>query len=402
MIILNNFGWSKSWKLRIVFVLATILSCIILFNTAHASKTKEIIASAQYILGDNDSKLDGRRIALMEAKRNALEKCGTYIESFTEVKNFQLARDEVRSYSAGILELKEAGEKWDKLGDNLSITLTIKVMVDEEIVTKQLAAIRKNSETSQELNDAMKKIREYEQKIIAMNRELQVAKTSNNEENKQQKSQQQIKDIQLARSQALTKIDVETLLAKARLALTGSEDENKGFIAGSTTNTARSRALTLLQEAFNLDPENPKVLCALGTISLEEKDYQKAETLYRKAINIDPIYAVAYNCLGFVLFLQNNISEAEQAMRKAISLKPGLAVSHHTLACILSKKGDLIGAIETEREAVRLNPKEALFIKGLGTFLYNKEGNIPEVRKLWIEACGLGFKSACESLNLLM
>ena len=91
--------------------------CIGAWASPAPAAIKEIEASGRYQLGDNDSKLDGHRLALMEAKRNALEKAGTYVESITEVKDYQLTRDDIRTYTAGIVEINETSEpKWEMIG----------------------------------------------------------------------------------------------------------------------------------------------------------------------------------------------------------------------------------------------------------------------------------------------
>lgn len=399
-------------RISLVFTLFVLIFFIAFHDESYSSAIEEIHASAQYILGDNDSKLDGRRLALMEAKRNALEKAGTYIESFTEVKNFQLTQDQIRSYTAGILEVKETGEKWDKLGDNLAVTLIVKVKVDKNVVAKQLAAIRKNSEAAQELEEARVKIKEYEKKITEMNRELQLAKKPMvHSEKKPQKIQQQIENIKVTRNQMLTKIEVETLLAKARVSLAGSEDKDKVHIQGSTSAANINRARLFLQEALNLEPENPEVVVSLAAISLEEKDYQRAEMLYQKVSNIDPSLAIAAYGLGLVYFNKGNLSEAEKKFKNAISLaqqggseqigvkqQTMKATSHFMLGQIYFMNGDLYGAELEACEAVRLKPDEGVFFAGLGGILY-KQGKTTEAKKMFQEGCRLGHRPSCVSYH---
>jgi hypothetical protein len=54
------------------------------------------------VLGDLDSKKDANAHALIEPKRLALEQAGTYIASSTEVKNFQLSKDQINTLASGI------------------------------------------------------------------------------------------------------------------------------------------------------------------------------------------------------------------------------------------------------------------------------------------------------------
>jgi hypothetical protein len=137
----------------------------------------EIEATGRYHLGDNDTRLDGHRLAMMQAKRNALEKAGTYVESITEVKDFQLTRDDIRTYTAGIVQVEETSEpKWEMIGPTLRVTVSVKARVDTDVVTNKIAALRQNKGATQELREARKKTEENEKKIAALNQKLKTAK----------------------------------------------------------------------------------------------------------------------------------------------------------------------------------------------------------------------------------
>ena len=71
----------------------------LLFPIYSAEAGEIIYASHKYTMGDNDTKNDARRICFLEAKRQAIEKAGTYLESTTEIRNFQLTRDEIRTFA---------------------------------------------------------------------------------------------------------------------------------------------------------------------------------------------------------------------------------------------------------------------------------------------------------------
>ena len=86
---------------KYLLLVITILTSALPLSRAYA-EVKIIEADSTFIMGDNDSKVDARRIATQEAKRKALELAGTYVESLTTVKNYQLTKDEVMSYTAGV------------------------------------------------------------------------------------------------------------------------------------------------------------------------------------------------------------------------------------------------------------------------------------------------------------
>src|SRR4030042_6932715 len=66
-----------------------------------------------YQASEYDSKVSCRALALEQVKRLLLEKLGTYLESETEVKNFQLTKDQIVILSAGIVRAEIIEEGWD-------------------------------------------------------------------------------------------------------------------------------------------------------------------------------------------------------------------------------------------------------------------------------------------------
>ena len=82
----------------------SILICLVVSVAYPASET--IFASYKYTMGDNDTKNDAKRICFLEAKRLAIEKAGTYIESSTEIKNFNLTRNEIQLLPEQLLKLR--------------------------------------------------------------------------------------------------------------------------------------------------------------------------------------------------------------------------------------------------------------------------------------------------------
>ena len=73
-----------------------LLSIIILFSLADKTfaEVKVITSTGKFVMGDKDSKSDAKSIALINAKRAALEEAGTYLSSLSEVKNFEMTKDE--------------------------------------------------------------------------------------------------------------------------------------------------------------------------------------------------------------------------------------------------------------------------------------------------------------------
>ena len=109
-----------------------------------------------YQAGEADSKVSSRSVAMEQVKRLLLEEIGTYIESHTEVKNFELTKDQITALTAGIVKLKIVDEKWD--GEKY--WLKAEIVVDPDDVTKKIDALRQDREKVQELEDARKRVEE--------------------------------------------------------------------------------------------------------------------------------------------------------------------------------------------------------------------------------------------------
>ena len=115
------------------------LTILILPTVAYA-EIKIFTASHTYILGDHDSKDDARQRCLLEAKRKILEQAGVYIESASEVKNFDLTKDKITSFAAAVMQVKDTKEEVGFQQGHMTMTLKLTAQVDLAEVRKQLAA----------------------------------------------------------------------------------------------------------------------------------------------------------------------------------------------------------------------------------------------------------------------
>lgn len=191
-----------------IIVLLAVVSWATSARLAQAA-IEEIETTATYHMGDNDSKADGHRLALMEAKRKALEKAGTYVESMSEVKDFQLTRDEVRTYSAGILSVEETRDPIYKMvHKSMEVSVFVKVRVDKDDVARQIAALHKDKDAKRELQQARKEQLDNERKIAQLNKQLRTAK----------KGTASTQKAQAAREEAMTGVEQSTLAAHAAVA----------------------------------------------------------------------------------------------------------------------------------------------------------------------------------------
>ena len=124
--------------MRVLF--ATIFLTALVLPTFAFAEVQTFTATHTYVLGDHDSKDDARQRCLLEAKRKILEQAGVYIESASEVKNFDLTKDQITSFAAAVMQVKDTKEEVSFQQGHMTMTLKLTAQVNLEEVRKQLAA----------------------------------------------------------------------------------------------------------------------------------------------------------------------------------------------------------------------------------------------------------------------
>jgi hypothetical protein len=150
--------------------------------------------SANYVMGDNDTKIDARKIALEQAKKIALEQAGTYIEVKTVVKNGKLTTDEIKSFGASVLKVKILNEKYSFKGSSPVLDLTIQASIDMNLLKQNIEKIKNNSTKIKKIISLQKENEKLLKKINLLSKEY------NNPKNNTEQIRNQ-------RNELLTKIE---------------------------------------------------------------------------------------------------------------------------------------------------------------------------------------------------
>ena len=145
-----------------------LLSLIFIMPWTSIAETTVIYADYRYTLGDSDSKNDARRLCLMEAKRSALEKAGTYVETMTEINNLEVTKDEIFIYSAALVKTKTIEEKWAYDSGVLSVYMKVRAEIDFDDLQANLLAIQKSRQLKQQLGDLEKRLQRKEKRSLAL------------------------------------------------------------------------------------------------------------------------------------------------------------------------------------------------------------------------------------------
>ncbi len=96
----------------------------------------------EYRMGDYETKQEAVRLATEAAKRDALEQVATYVDSMTVAKGLAIVKDEIRSYTAGVITVveKQVSTRFD--GGSLVIHVELSGRVDPEEVMQAVIAER--------------------------------------------------------------------------------------------------------------------------------------------------------------------------------------------------------------------------------------------------------------------
>ena len=168
---------------------------IILIALSINAKILSYDVSANYVLGDNDTKIEARSIALEQAKKIALEQAGTYIEVKTIVKNGKLTTDEIKSYGASVLKVKILNEKYSFKGSSPILELTIKASIDMDILQKNIDKIKNNKGKRKKIVALQKENEELLKKIEQLSKKFKTSKNN-------------IEEIRTERKQLLSKMKI--------------------------------------------------------------------------------------------------------------------------------------------------------------------------------------------------
>ena len=125
-------------------------------------------SSVKQFFAGSQSPDDARIAGLKRAKREGLEKVGSYIESNTLVENFQVVKDEIVSLYAGIVSAEIIAQQMGAEGNAFFVDLTISLSLDDEILQKRIEEYAASNRLMAELKKQQQKNLLLESKYEAL------------------------------------------------------------------------------------------------------------------------------------------------------------------------------------------------------------------------------------------
>ncbi len=179
------------------FALFVILS---VWPSVTLAEVRVVTAQGEYRMGERDTREDAIRMATEAAKRNALEQVAVYLESITIVDGLDVTKDEIRTYTAGLVLVLEQETNTTLDGNTIIVTTDLVAQIDTEEVRQAIAALRENEDARHQLVALQQENDQLQQDLDAANQVLAQASTA---EQTQQAAQQRQDILNRVQSNAM-------------------------------------------------------------------------------------------------------------------------------------------------------------------------------------------------------
>jgi Flp pilus assembly protein TadD len=286
------------------FILLSLIPSVI------RADVKIIEAESTYIMGDNDSKVDARRIATLEAKRKALELAGTYVESLTEVRNYQLTKDDIKSYTAGLLETDVVSEQMLGTTEHPEIYIKARCKIDIDTLTTQIDKFRESEDLKEQVDAVTKENEDLKKERDALVKQL----TAEKDKTKIAKTQQQLDSV-LSKEEAND--DTHKVWINLGPQLVQFNETGKQITQADLDNSS-----VVLQKAIKINPQNQRARLILASIYQKKGNMAAAEDQLRTAVQHNPSGPIPHLRLGVLLKDEGKYQEALQQFHFVERVRP--------------------------------------------------------------------------------
>ncbi|MBE9547503.1 MAG: tetratricopeptide repeat protein [Proteobacteria bacterium] len=285
----------------------TLVFIILIFTGSAVAEIKTFTHTVKQPFGGSQSPDDARVAAMVKAKREVLEMAGTYLESFTIVKENVVKKDEILALAAGVLKARIVSQENYASKDGFGIIIKAKVDVDTSVLEDRIRKLLQD----RSLLEKYKESKRREKELLVRIKKL---------EKKNRKLQKSVSTTHTQEKENLKKE-----FKKATQELTATEWNDK--------------ALALVKDSKWTDPD--RVIRYLN-----------------QAIKLDPNFAVAYYNRGTAWGRKGEYDIAIRNFNKAIELNSQLTGAYYNRGKAWAEKGEHDRAIKDYSRAIELNPRD--------------------------------------------
>ena len=299
-------------------------------SIAHA-EIKTYTGIGEYVMSDFETPDIAKQRAKQYAERNAQEQAGVYVNSYTKVENLQITEDEIITMTNGILSVTDVKYDIVPLVDYGGIVYraTIQANIDTSKVDEWIAkGANERSELVEKNRELQTAIDEQEKQIAALKKQIESIKTATEEENLK------------AQFEEADKVFLSNEKVK---------EGNEQFIWDN------DRALSLYNEALELNPQNGVAYFNRGLVYMEFHEYSSAAEDFAKAISLNVDSAILYNNFGYALTELGEYNRAEIYLKKAESMNTASDDIYANLGLAYFELKDYENALYNLDNSIELN-----------------------------------------------
>jgi cytochrome c-type biogenesis protein CcmH/NrfG len=137
-----------------------------------------------------------------------------------------------------------------------------------------------------------------------------------------------------------------------------------------------------LERARNLEPNNPGILFAQGSLALKANEPAKGAELIRQGLKLDPKNAGAYFDLGNSQILLGRSGEALGHFERAAALRKDFWEAINNQALVLYEQGQSGEAIQRWRRVLTISPRASEPMLALAAALHGQNPGNSESKEL--------------------
>jgi hypothetical protein len=139
------------------------------------SEVRTVSAEGEHRMGNLDTREAAVRLATESAKRSALEQVATYLESVTVVDGMNITKDEIRTYTAGLVIVLDQQVATTLDGETIVVKVNLLAQIDTEEVAQAITALRANDDARVQLVALKSENEQLQQELDAANQALGTA-----------------------------------------------------------------------------------------------------------------------------------------------------------------------------------------------------------------------------------
>lgn len=367
----------------------------LLLPSITSAKTVTYTRDYRYQASEADSKLSSRTIALEQVKRLLLEELGTYVISVTEVKDSEVTKDKVISFTAGIVSTIVLEEKWD----GVTYYLKAKISADTDELVKAIDRVHRDPEQSMPLEAMSKRTEEALKEIEDLRKEIGKGRGDKATQEKYAHAVDVLSAMDWYRKGYAFRFN-EYNLKEAMNAFNKSIELDPKFALAYSGRAAiycewemYEKALKESEQAVKLDPNNSFTLTVHGRSNIGLGKVEEGIEDLNRAIALNPSNVYTYSNRSHGYYLLKKYDKALADADKAIEVGPDVSWGYFQKGRILVALNINKDAIKCLDKAIEYDPKIARFYFWRGKALL---GNNETERALedMTTAARLGHKDA--------